>query len=275
MDLADIARLWGLDAGTVRRYKHEGRLPEPDAAVGTGPGRRLVWRPETVQSMVRAGRGARTDLRRVGPAAISTKSGKDEHFQRIRDAALGLFVRHGTEAVSLRTIAKNAGVSVGSVQYRFVNKANLIDAVDDHVMMVLTNSLASPLASAPGDPVTDAADRVTSLFSEHTEVVSYLCRALIDGAPIGVRVFDSLVKICTGYWAQIQEQGLTRPDLDPIWMVLNPLTLVLGMFMLNSHLSRHLPESLTTPAQLRRWRDATEVIIGSGQLQRRQRPTSR
>jgi hypothetical protein len=51
-------------------------------------------------------------------------------------------------------------------------------------------------------------------------------------------------------------------------MTLNPLLLVLGMFMLRTHLSRHLPEDLTTPTQLLRWRNATEVIIGFGQLQR-------
>ncbi|OBG19958.1 TetR/AcrR family transcriptional regulator [Mycobacterium sp. 852002-51057_SCH5723018] len=202
-------------------------------------------------------------------AAIPSTSGEEPpRIVRIRDAALTLFVRHGTEAVSLRTIAKAAGVSVGLVQHHFTTKDNLIRTVDDYVMTVLTESLAAPLASAPGDPVADAADRVTSLFSNHIEVVDYLCRALIDGAPIGVRVFDGLVEICTGYWAQIQQQGLTQPGLDPVWMVLNPLTLVLGMFMLNSHLSRHLPEALTTPAQLHRWRNATEVIIASGQLRR-------
>ena len=51
-------------------------------------------------------------------------------------------------------------------------------------------------------------------------------------------------------------------------MVLTPLTLVLGTFMLRSHLSRHLPEALNTSTQLQRWRDATEVIIGMGQLRR-------
>jgi AcrR family transcriptional regulator len=205
----------------------------------------------------------------TGEVAIASNSGVEpSSIQRIRDAALRLFAVHGAEAVSMRTIAKAAGVSLGLVQHHFTTKGNLIHVVDEYVMTVLTESLAAPLASVPGDPVADAADRVTSLFSEHIEVVDYLSRALIDGTPIGVRVFDGLVEICTGYWAQIQEQGLTQPDLDPVWMVLNPLTLVLGMFMLNSHLSRHLPEAMTTPSQLQRWRDATEVIIASGQLRR-------
>ena len=72
MDLADIARLWALDPGTVRRYKHENRLPEPDVAVGTGQGRRYGWRTEAVHATQRPGRGARTDLRT--PTATSAKT---------------------------------------------------------------------------------------------------------------------------------------------------------------------------------------------------------
>lgn len=63
LDLADIARLWGVDPGTVRRYRFEGRLPEPDAVVGTGTGRRLGWLPTTVANIERPGAGARTDRR--------------------------------------------------------------------------------------------------------------------------------------------------------------------------------------------------------------------
>ena len=189
-------------------------------------------------------------------------------IERIRDAALGIFAVRGTEATSLRTIAAAAGVSVGLVQHHFGTKANLIQAVDDHVMTVLGESLAAPLPRAPADPVADVAERVASLFAAHIEVVDYLCRALVDDTPIGVRLFDSLVQIATAHWDQLTEQGLTRPEVDPIWVALNPLVLVLGIFMLRSHLSRHLPDALTALPQLQRWQKATEALIASGQLQR-------
>jgi AcrR family transcriptional regulator len=204
----------------------------------------------------------------VIPDFNSHAAGEPSSIRLIRDTALRLFAVHGTEAASLRTIAKAAGVSVGLVQHHFGTKANLVQAVDDHVMTVLNESLAGPLAGAPGDPVADAAERVTALFAGNIEIVDYLSRALIDSTPIGVRVFDGLIEISTGYWNEIKEQGLTQPGLDPTWMVLSPLTLVLGSFMLRTHLSRHLPDAVNTPIQLQRWRDATEVIIGSGQLRR-------
>lgn len=202
--------------------------------------------------------------------AVGDPDSADEssRVDRIRNAALTLFAVRGTEATSLRMIAAAAGVSLGLVQHHFGTKANLVQAVDDHVTTVLTASLAAPLGSAPAaDPVADVADRVVSLLVDHAELVDYLCRALIDATPTGTRVFDTLVVVAGGHWDQLQEQGLTKPNLDPIWMTLNPLVLVLGMFILRSQLNRHLPEPLTTPTQLQRWRNATEAIIADGQLQ--------
>jgi AcrR family transcriptional regulator len=197
---------------------------------------------------------------------------------RIRDVALRIFAVQGTEATSLRMIANAAGVSIGLVQHYFGTKANLVSAVDDYVMKVLGESLAGPLPSAPANPVAEVADRVTSLIADHVDVIDYLCRALVDSTPMGVRFFDGLVEIGTGHWEELTAQGLTRPGLDPLWLAINPLVLVLGTFMLRSHLDRHLPEPFTTPAQLDRWQRATDNLISSGQLdrpdQRRAEPES-
>jgi AcrR family transcriptional regulator len=187
-------------------------------------------------------------------------------IKRIRDAALRLFAVHGTEATSLRTIAQAAGVSVGLVQHHFTTKDNLIDAVNDYVMTVLGESVAAPVSWAPADPVAEVAQRVTWLIADHVEVIDYLCRALVERTPIGVRVFDGLVETGTAHWEQLRQQGLTRADLDPLWSAINPLILVISTLMLRSRLSRHLPEAFTTPTQLQRWQNATEALIGHGQL---------
>ncbi|OBA70393.1 hypothetical protein A5641_12910 [Mycobacterium sp. 1554424.7] len=195
-------------------------------------------------------------------------AGEPSRVERIRDAALKTFAARGTEATSLRTIAAAAGVSLGLVQHHFTTKANLIQAVDEHVTTVLTASLTTTASAPADDPVADIADRVTSLLTDHADVVDYLCRAIVDATPTGTRVFDTLVGVAGGHWEQLQEQGLAKPGLDPVWMTLNPLVLVLGMFILRKELNRHLPEPLASPAQIERWRNATEQIIADGQLQR-------
>ena len=205
-------------------------------------------------------------LRHMSVGQPTQSAVEPSSIERIRDAALPIFAEHGIEATSLRTIAKAAGVSLGLLQHHFHTKANLVQAVDDYVMSSLAELLAAPLPAAPEDPVAETAQRVTTLMAEHGELTDYLCRALVENTPTGARIFDTLVEISTGHWEQLAAQGLTQPDLDPVFMVLSPLTLVLGTLILRSHLSRQLPEALTSPAQLQRWQTATRAIIEGGQL---------
>lgn len=197
-----------------------------------------------------------------GPSGRGDQSSAD----RIRDVALKTFAVHGTEATSLRMIAESAGVSIGLVQHHFRTKGNLITAVDDYVMAVLGQLLSGPLPEAPTDPVSTVAQRVTELVSNHAPVIDYMCRAVVDCTPMGVRIFDGLVDIGRGHWDQLAEQGLVRPGLDPDWVALNPMVLVLGIFIVRSHLDRHLPDAFTSPAQLDRWQKATDALIRNGQI---------
>jgi AcrR family transcriptional regulator len=184
----------------------------------------------------------------------------------IRQTALRIFATHGTEMTSLRMIADAAGVSIGLIQHHFGTKGSLIDAVDEYVMTVLGEQLAGPLPGAAADPVAEVAGRVTSLVADHVDVIDYMCRAIVDATPIGVQLFDGLVEIGTGHWAHLTEEGLAQPDLDPAWRAINPMVLVLGIFMVRSHLDRHLPGAFTSPEQLDRWQKATATLIRGGQL---------
>ncbi|MFE6511631.1 helix-turn-helix transcriptional regulator [Nocardioides sp. NPDC057764] len=60
LSLSEVADLLGLQTNTLKRYSHEGRLPPPDATIGTRRG----WLEETIQEWHRhrPGAGARTDL---------------------------------------------------------------------------------------------------------------------------------------------------------------------------------------------------------------------
>ncbi len=190
-------------------------------------------------------------------------------MERIRDAALRSFARHGTASTSLRQIASSAGVSIGLVQHHFGTKARLIQAVDDHVLAVLGAGLAVDLASTPTDPVGEVGDKVVSLIIQHPDVVDYVARVLIDGNQIGAVIFDGLIAMGSARWKQRAEQQLTRPDLDQTWAALNPVILALGAITLRSHIDRHLPESFATTTQLRRWEAAVNMLIREGQI----RPT--
>ncbi|MEO3760080.1 TetR/AcrR family transcriptional regulator [Mycobacterium sp. B14F4] len=188
---------------------------------------------------------------------------------RIRNAALRCFASRGASATSLRMVAAEAGVSLGMVQHHFTTKAGLIRAVDDYVLAVVSETLAQPIPEPPADSIADFGGRVTRLIAAHPDAVGYVGRALTDGSALGSQLFDELVEIGAQRWKAREKHGLTRPDLDPIWGVLNPLVLALGTWVLRTHIERHLPEPLATPAQLQRWRAAVDALVRDGQLRHR------
>jgi AcrR family transcriptional regulator len=189
-------------------------------------------------------------------------------IERIRTAALKSFGTHGTSVTSLRTVAEAAGVSVGLVQHHFANKAGLVKAVDDYVLSVVIAIIAQPMPGPPADSLNEMGDRVNRLVAEHSDVVDYFGRALVDGSPLGAVVFDTLVGNGTARWHQRIERGEARPDVDLTWAAINSLVLALGTLILRTHVERHLPEPLSTPAQLERWEASVNTLLREGLFRR-------
>ena len=187
--------------------------------------------------------------------------------QRILAAALSRFAQDGLGATSLGAVATSAGVSTGLVQHHFRTKTGLIDAVNQHVLQVVADAVASrPLPAPPTDTLAELGRRVTSIMTDSPDVVDYLARALLDGDRLATSVFDGLVAISTDQWNQLAEQQLLQAEVDRTWAVLHPLILVLGTVMLRKEIDRHLPEPLATPAQLARWDTAVARLLRSGLL---------
>jgi AcrR family transcriptional regulator len=71
----------------------------------------------------------------------------------ILDATLGLVAARGADAVRLRDVARASGVSVGSLQYYFDSRDQLIrEAFDQHAREVVDLvKLAGDVSAAPGD----------------------------------------------------------------------------------------------------------------------------
>jgi AcrR family transcriptional regulator len=186
--------------------------------------------------------------------------------ERIRNAALRNIATHGAAATSLRTVAAAAGVSLGLVQHHFATKAGLVKAVDDYVLSQLLTPISQPISEP--DSIGEMGDRITRLLSDQTDVSDYVARALIDGSPLGVTIFDALVGFGTARWNQRGERGESRQDIDLTWAVMNSMVLALGTIVLRPHIDRNLPESMTSPAQLKRWNASTAMLLREGLFRR-------
>jgi AcrR family transcriptional regulator len=195
-------------------------------------------------------------------------------LERIRQAALKSFATKGASGTSLRSVAADAGVSLGLVQHHFDTKSGLIKAVDDYVMNVVIDVVARPV-SAPHakDSISDMGSRVTALLLEHPDVVDYFGRALIDGSQLGNTIWDTLSAFGTARWTARKENGEAREDIDVTWASLNSLVLAVGTLIVRGHIERQIPGAFTTPEQLDRWQQSVNTLLREGLFQPRRDDT--
>jgi TetR/AcrR family transcriptional regulator, regulator of cefoperazone and chloramphenicol sensitivity len=184
---------------------------------------------------------------------------------RILASALQRFADDGVAATSLRSVADAAGVSVGLVQHHFGTKERLRQAVDEHVIGVVSAAIESePLPEPPGNPLAELGHRVTGILRGAPAVLRYVGRALVEGDAVAFTVFDQFVELAAKQWDELGARGLLRDDIDRLWTPLHSVALILGTAMFQMPLSRHLPAPLTEDDQLRRWDSATEHLLRHG-----------
>jgi AcrR family transcriptional regulator len=185
-------------------------------------------------------------------------------LERIRQAALKSFATKGAAGTSLRSVAADAGVSLGLVQHHFETKAGLIKAVDDYVMSAVIAVVAQPVSAPPRDSIADMGSRVTTLLLEHPEVVDYFGRALIDGSQLGITIWDTLAAFGMARWTARKESGEARDDIDVTWASLNSLVLAVGTLIVRGHIERQIPGAFSSPEQLNRWQQSVNTLLREG-----------
>jgi DNA-binding transcriptional regulator YbjK len=98
-----------------------------------------------------------------------------ERRERILRSTLGVIARAGVPAVTHRTVAEDADVSLGSVTYYFASKDDLLREalllfVDEEVARL--NALAATL-DGESRPVTEVADRFATLLEAEDSVAQF------------------------------------------------------------------------------------------------------
>ncbi|MHA7279521.1 TetR/AcrR family transcriptional regulator [Arthrobacter sp. MDT2-2] len=132
---------------------------------------------------------------------------------RILEAALDLLSRHGISGVSMRAVAREAGVALGLVNYYYEDKMSLIRAalhsVDEHDLALVASDPALP----PDEQLRNALRRVAGPELLTTRYLSLrlhlwgLARAHEDFALINAAAFD---RYLDGLAALI---GKAKPEL--------------------------------------------------------------
>ncbi len=119
---------------------------------------------------------------------------------RILEAALDLLSRHGISGVSMRAVAREAGVALGLVNYYYEDKTSLIRAalyrIDERDLRLVAPDPASP----PDEQLRKALRRVADpefLTTQHLSLRLHLwalAQAHEDFAHINAAAFDRYLK---------------------------------------------------------------------------------
>lgn len=155
--------------------------------------------------------------------------------ERLLDAALDCFARHGIAATSLRAIATAGGANPALVHYYFGDKAQLQDAVVEERLVPLFAGLRELLERHDDDVAGLVAAFVRGmgdLTARHPWfpplwVREVLCEGGALREPVLQRMAPQLPRMLAGRFADAQGAGRLNPDLDPRLLVVSLVGLTL------------------------------------------------
>ena len=191
----------------------------------------------------------------------------------IRNAALRLFAEAGHEAVSVRQIAAEAGVSPALVLHHFGSKAGLREAVDAHAARRLDEAMGTGAgdSGAAGDSgdvgktlaegdAGSIAEIFFRAFPEGSPLPSYVRRLLLSGDPAGVALFGRWFESARQVLDRMTDEGLTRPSDDPDVRAAFALAGDVALLLLREPLTAALGFDPMTADGMTRWsREVAEI----------------
>lgn len=185
----------------------------------------------------------------------------------IAEAVLRIVARDGLDAVSMRTVAAEAGRSLGWVQREFATKDVMLQQTLIHALDLMDERIAGHTArqgrgasirSAMGTIAQEVLPGRPDTIAEQRVWLAFMARASLDpdlAGPIRARYLDSHRGIADGI-AAAQALGQAEPDLDP-WqeaqalvalvdgltaqVLVGVITVATAFTILDAHLDRVLP----------------------------------
>lgn len=179
---------------------------------------------------------------------------------RIREAAVRAFARDGFDATSMRSIAKDAGVSAALIVHHFGDKNTLRSECDDYVVSIFLDD-KHDLIDAP------TADRIRAAVNDidrYGPYLDYLSRMLGDSTPAADHLFDELVALTRQVLDEQRERGMLVEMSDPEMTTLLVALMGLAPVLMRTQIARFLGSDQLSPAGLLRTTIPTLELLTHG-----------
>ncbi|MGW5364203.1 TetR/AcrR family transcriptional regulator [Actinopolymorpha pittospori] len=165
---------------------------------------------------------------------------RERRRQAVLDALLRITRRDGLDAVSLRTVATEAGTSLGFVQRQFRTKDDILEAAFEHSLAQLGTRIERYVAEVePGLPAREFLQQVAGeiLMTDETYLeearvwIAFLARAVVS-PPLRTelgRHYDAGHELIAIVLRLAQQAGQVPADVDPELEAATLLALVDGL----------------------------------------------
>ena len=188
----------------------------------------------------------------------------------IRNAALRLFADRGPDAVTVREIATQAGVSPALVLHHFGSKDGLRAEVDafaarafDAIFEAMpTEELAELLTG--GSARGSLAEAFARGFPPGSPLPAYLRRLFLTNNPAAAALFGRWYAATRRLLDVMVEMGVARPSEDPgvraAFFLVNDLALIL----LRNPIATAIGADPLTPEGMERWAQEASIVYAEG-----------
>ena len=106
-----------------------------------------------------------------------------EMVEHILEGAIRVLIRDGYHEASTNRIARQAGVSPGSVYQYFANKEEIVDAISVRMIAATALEMEPALRESAALPPTEAVPKVLGAALDSLQTRSGLLRAMVDYLP--------------------------------------------------------------------------------------------
>ena len=189
----------------------------------------------------------------------------------IRNAALRLFAERGSDAVTVRQIAAEAGVSAALVVHHFGSKDGLRAAVDQYASSAFDAVLEGLAGQDLAVVFTGGAGSSASIaqafargFPPGSPLPAYLRRLLLTNDPAGGALFGRWYAATAALLAQLTAAGIATPSPDPAvraaFLLVNDVALVL----LRNQIATVTGVDPLTPEGIARWAGEVTAVYAEG-----------
>jgi AcrR family transcriptional regulator len=188
----------------------------------------------------------------------------------IRNAALRLFSERGPDAVTVRQIAAQAGVSPALVLHHFGSKDGLRAEVDafaakafDAILEAIpTQDLAESLTG--GAAAGSLAEAFARGFPQGSPLPAYLSRLLLTHDPAGTGLFGRWYVSTRRLLDVLVEMGVAGPSEDPAVRAAFFLVNDLALILLRTQIAAAIGADPLTPEGIERWAREASAVYAEG-----------